>query len=208
VVAEFENAVNGITASTHFILAKVLAEELGVAVPTVASLRDVPGMTRTMVPIMQAAGIRALSVGVNNGSPAADTVNPGIWRDPETNTSVLFMQTGQGIGYPSELEPGGCFLRWLKSCLPVSVVIPHQRWRVCGNSSPTLSHPPATSLSLSPPPVPLIPLPPPPTSPLLHLPLFVSCGQCLSPGDGTDNPGTSPTDPGGLGRDSCVIVDG
>jgi hypothetical protein len=56
--------------------------------------RSPTGMTRSMIPIMVDAGVVAVSVGVNNGSPAPDMPNPGVWRDEATNTSVLFMQTG------------------------------------------------------------------------------------------------------------------
>lgn len=42
-------------------------------------------------------GIRAISIGVNDGSPAPAMPNPGVWLDPLSNTSVMYMQVnGEG----------------------------------------------------------------------------------------------------------------
>ena len=107
-----ENGYNEEMINVQFQLARDLADEIGISRPTTASLRDVPGTTRSLIPILVNNGITALSVGVNNGSPAPVMPNPGVWKDPSSNTSVLFMQTGQGIGYPNNpgpdpLNPGG-----------------------------------------------------------------------------------------------------
>jgi hypothetical protein len=44
-----------------------LDKKLGVAPKTVMSQRDVPGTTRSLIPILRSNGVTALSVGVNGG---------------------------------------------------------------------------------------------------------------------------------------------
>ena len=71
-----------------------------------------PGTTRALIPVLVRNNISAISIGVNDAAPNALMPNPGIWLDPETNTSVLYMQTGPGICYPwppgpDPLNPGG-----------------------------------------------------------------------------------------------------
>ena len=90
-----------------------LLSELGldaqVAAPTVMQQRDVPGITRAVVPLLAQAGVVGLSIGANDGSPAplvpstaacvggAHVVRtPFRWRDAASNTSVLV-----------DLHPGG-----------------------------------------------------------------------------------------------------
>jgi hypothetical protein len=109
---EWEMAFNAEMVAFHFQLGRDLADELGVPRPTVASLRDVPGTTRALVPLLVANGVAAISIGVNDAAPNADMPNPGVWLDPATNTSVLYMQTGPGICYPwppgpDPTQPGG-----------------------------------------------------------------------------------------------------
>ena len=102
---EYENAFNEEMISVQFQLSADLADELGLPRPATASLRDVPGTTRALVPILARHNITALSVGVNGGSPAPDMPNPGVWKDPASGASVLYMQTGQGQGYPNNPGP-------------------------------------------------------------------------------------------------------
>ena len=109
--AEYENCMIDELVDAQFQLSFDLADELGVARPKTLSLRDVPGTTRSLIPLLRRNNITALTVGVNGGSPAPAMPNPGIWRDPASGASVLFMQTGQGIGYPNNpgtpTDPGG-----------------------------------------------------------------------------------------------------
>ena len=126
---EYEQALNSDVIDASFALARDLADELGVERPTVLSLRDVPGTTRALVPIMVRNNISTISIGVNDAAPNADMPNPGVWRDPETNTSVLYMQTGPGICYPwppgpDPLHPGGLGA-------PSCVVVPGLRHAMC-----------------------------------------------------------------------------
>jgi hypothetical protein len=102
---EYENALNEEMVAVQFQLAFDLADELGLPRPKTVSLRDVPGTTRALVPLLVKNNITAISIGVNGGSPAPDMPNPGIWRDPASGTQVLYMQTGQGIGYPNNPGP-------------------------------------------------------------------------------------------------------
>jgi len=109
---EYEQALNSDVIDFSFQLARDLADELGVPRPSVLSLRDVPGTTRGLVPILEGNNITAISVGVNDAAPNALMPNPGVWWDPASNASVLYMQTGPGICYPwppgpDPLHPGG-----------------------------------------------------------------------------------------------------
>jgi hypothetical protein len=102
---EYENAYNAAMIAVQFQLSFDLADELGVPRPTTVSLRDVPGTTRALVPLLVANNITAISIGVNGGSPAPDMPNPGVWLDPASGARVLYMQTGQGVGYPNNPGP-------------------------------------------------------------------------------------------------------
>jgi hypothetical protein len=109
---EYEQAIVSDVIDFSFQLAFNLADELGVPRPSVLSLRDVPGTTRALVPILVRNNISAISIGVNDAAPNANMPNPGLWVDPESNTSVLYMQTGPNICYPwppgpDPLNPGG-----------------------------------------------------------------------------------------------------
>jgi hypothetical protein len=116
---QYENAFNAEMVAVQFQLAADLADELGVPRPRTVSLRDVPGTTRALVPLMVKHNITAISIGVNGGSPAPDMPNPGVWRDPASNTSVLYMQTGQNQGYPNNPgpDPANCGGMCRASCV-------------------------------------------------------------------------------------------
>jgi hypothetical protein len=103
--AEYEAAFNEEQVALQFRLSFDLADELGVARPRTLSLRDVPGTTRALVPILRANNITALSIGVNDKAPAPAMPNPGVWLDPASGASVLYMQTSQGQGYPAQWGP-------------------------------------------------------------------------------------------------------
>eukprot|EP00775_Hariotina_reticulata_P005520 gene5520-5755_t len=81
-------------------LARRLDEQLGQQYKTVISLRDVPGLTRAVIPLLVAHGIRAVTVGVNAGSapPGVPLDTPFIWRDMETDTSLLALWHAGGYG--------------------------------------------------------------------------------------------------------------
>ena len=92
--SQYELAFNADMVDEQFRLSRELADELGVPRPRVLSLRDVPGTTRALIPLLVRNNITALTVGVNNGAPNPAMPSPGRWADPGSNTSVMFMQTG------------------------------------------------------------------------------------------------------------------
>jgi hypothetical protein len=99
--SQYELAFNADMVSEQFRLSRELADELRVPRSRVLSLRDVPGTTRSLIPLLVRNNITALTVGVNNGAPDPAMPSPGVWADPHSNSSVLFMQTGPGVGYPA-----------------------------------------------------------------------------------------------------------
>ena len=54
----------------HKHLVKVLADRFGVERPAVLSQRDVPGLTRSAIPLLQAAGVRPSEVLYNSAISA------------------------------------------------------------------------------------------------------------------------------------------
>eukprot|EP00123_Amoebidium_parasiticum_P011468 comp20732_c0_seq1/m.27111 comp20732_c0_seq1/g.27111 ORF comp20732_c0_seq1/g.27111 comp20732_c0_seq1/m.27111 type:complete len:818 (-) comp20732_c0_seq1:638-3091(-) len=70
----------------------------------VLSQRDVPGMTRSVIPHLSKYGVRFVSVGVNGGSAPPAVPKIFRWLDQSTETSVVgFWHAG---GYPND-PPGG-----------------------------------------------------------------------------------------------------
>lgn len=55
------------------------------------SQRDVPGMTRAVVPALAAAGVRAITVGVNPWSTPPAVPRAFVWRDAESGVSLPSM---------------------------------------------------------------------------------------------------------------------
>ena len=60
-------------------------------IPTVLSQRDVPAMTRSMIPILKRNGVRAISIGCNEWSAPPDTPNIFRWKDPVSNEEIITM---------------------------------------------------------------------------------------------------------------------
>ena len=63
---EYGGAYSGLMVDEMMALPKRLADELGVPRPIVASLRDVPGAPRSLIPALVRNNISVLSIGVNN----------------------------------------------------------------------------------------------------------------------------------------------
>ena len=136
--AEYELAFNAEMVDEQFRLSRELADELQVPRSRVLSLRDVPGTTRALIPLLARNTITALTVGVNNGAPNPAMPSPGRWADAESNTSVLFMQTGPGVGYPArEADHGGL-------CRRVCVTAPMLTHAMCWAFRPDNSGPPSS----------------------------------------------------------------
>uniref|UniRef100_A0A6B2KYN8 P-type domain-containing protein n=1 Tax=Arcella intermedia TaxID=1963864 RepID=A0A6B2KYN8_9EUKA len=93
---------------------------------TVLSQRDVPGMTRAIIPILLANGIKAISVGVNGGSSPPDVPKSFIWRDEETSSEIHTFYLSGGYGGLNGWFPGEPF-DW--TSVPGSTDIMVVAWR-------------------------------------------------------------------------------
>jgi hypothetical protein len=62
------------------------------------SQRDVPGITRAVIPLLSRAGVRALSVGVNTYSGPPHVPRIFKWVDRPSNTSLVAMWHPGGYG--------------------------------------------------------------------------------------------------------------
>lgn len=62
------------------------------------SQRDVPGMTRSIIPRLRANGVHTVSVGVNGGSTPPNVPQAFIWADPVSgdNVTALYLSGGYG----------------------------------------------------------------------------------------------------------------
>lgn len=82
------------TFKAGLVAARELAARFGRPAPTVLSQRDVPGLTVGVVPLLAGEGVKGISVGSNDGSPAPmvpSTVDcyhgyqqvrtPFVWKD-------------------------------------------------------------------------------------------------------------------------------
>jgi hypothetical protein len=72
---------------------------------TVMSQRDVPGMTRSIIPLLASRGVHTISVGVNGGSTPPNVPTAFDWHDPVSNTSVRALYVNGGYGGES-VVPG------------------------------------------------------------------------------------------------------
>ncbi|CAG5115517.1 unnamed protein product [Candidula unifasciata] len=67
------------------------------------SQRDVPGMTKALLPVLQARGVKAISVGVNPGTAPPDVPSPFVWKLKASDPDGIMAFWVKG-GYP--LNPG------------------------------------------------------------------------------------------------------
>ena len=75
-----------------------LDAEFGAAPKAVLSQRDVPGLTRAMIPLLKRHGVRAVSVGVNGESMYPRVPRIFRWRDPISSEEVVAMWHARGYG--------------------------------------------------------------------------------------------------------------
>ena len=80
-----------------FQLTNKLARDLNYS-PLAMSQRDVPGLTRSLVPIMSQQMIQAVTVGVNAACMPPAVPTAFKWRDPTSGTSVIGMWHPHGYG--------------------------------------------------------------------------------------------------------------
>ncbi len=69
-----------------------------------AKMTDVPGHTRAIVPLLAAAGIQFLHIGVNASSTSPDVPPVFVWRDPSGAEVIVMYQRG---GYGDLVEVAG-----------------------------------------------------------------------------------------------------
>jgi len=62
------------------------------------SQRDVPGMTRSLIPILKAANVSAISIGANDGSTPPNVPPCFKWVDSNSGESILALFTWPGYG--------------------------------------------------------------------------------------------------------------
>lgn len=79
-------------------LSQSLQVLLGAQVSTTLSQRDVPGMTRSVVPILRKAGVNAINVGCNGASTPPKVPKIFRWLDEPSNTSITAMVHPYGYG--------------------------------------------------------------------------------------------------------------
>jgi hypothetical protein len=75
-----------------------LDAQFGLPAKGVLSQRDVPGMSRAVLPGLAAAGVRAISVGVNGASTAPDVPRAFVWQDPASGVRMPAMWHAEGYG--------------------------------------------------------------------------------------------------------------
>ena len=63
------------------------------------SQRDVPGMTRALIPLLKGAGVRAISIGANDGSTPPDVPPAFLWKDNATSTEIVGLLNWPGYGH-------------------------------------------------------------------------------------------------------------
>ncbi len=79
-------------------LSQSLQQQFGKTVSSTLSQRDVPGITRSAIPVLVEAGVTAVSVGVNGGSTPPTVPKLFKWLDPDSGKSLYAMWHPYGYG--------------------------------------------------------------------------------------------------------------
>ena len=66
--------------------------------PNTVSQRDVPGTTRAIIPLLHAAGVKAMSIGTNFGSAPVVVPRLSLWHDQPSNRSLYLFYHPRGYG--------------------------------------------------------------------------------------------------------------
>ncbi|XP_062498804.1 uncharacterized protein LOC134176140 [Corticium candelabrum] len=82
-----------------------LDKKYGKLPTTTMSQRDVPGMTRSIIPTLVANGVKAITVGVNGGSMPPAVPSVFVWHHSPTNQSILAMWHPGGYGGQHGVQP-------------------------------------------------------------------------------------------------------
>eukprot|EP00742_Colponemidia_sp_Colp-10_P005273 GILJ01005632.1.p1 GENE.GILJ01005632.1~~GILJ01005632.1.p1 ORF type:complete len:745 (+),score=92.80 GILJ01005632.1:37-2271(+) len=65
---------------------------------SVLSQRDVPSMTRSVLPLLQKRGIQAITIGVNGASMPLDVPKVFLWQDLQSRSEMITMYHPRGYG--------------------------------------------------------------------------------------------------------------
>ena len=89
---------------------------------TAAKMTDVPGHTRSMVPLLAEAGVRFLHLGVNEASPVPDVPEVFRWRaEGGQEVVVMYQNSYGGTHFPSGQSDGLSFAHTNDNAGPQSV---------------------------------------------------------------------------------------
>ena len=85
-----------------------LARSMNVSRPRTLSQRDVPGLTRAVVPLLAKSGVHSISIGANGGSAAPDLPGYTSSREATLSTPFVWKDTASGSSIVAHWHPGGC----------------------------------------------------------------------------------------------------
>lgn len=71
-------------------------------IPSVVSQRDVPGMTRSMIPLFKKANISAVSIGANSRASTLNVPEVFRWSDPQSGEELIGIYHPKGYGGTDE----------------------------------------------------------------------------------------------------------
>ena len=72
-------------------MSRDLSSPLSIPPPATLSQRDVPGLSRSAIPLLKSTGITGISVGVNGASLPPAVPRAFVWRDESSDSEVLCM---------------------------------------------------------------------------------------------------------------------
>lgn len=75
-----------------------LDRQFGKTNKTTLSQRDVPGMTRALIPILSRKGVSAISIGANDGSTPPDVPACFLWTDADSESELIGLFNWPGYG--------------------------------------------------------------------------------------------------------------
>ena len=81
------------------------------------SQRDVPGMTRALIPLLRRNGVRAISIGANGGSTPPELPPCFLWKDPQSDESLVGLFTWPGYGMLPISQQRQCVVDGLEHAL-------------------------------------------------------------------------------------------
>jgi hypothetical protein len=124
-----ENLASSLLFEMSLDLSLSLSQQFGLPPSVILSQRDVPGMTRGVVPLLSNNGVAAITVGVNDYTCAPDVPKAFVWSDTASGKDVIALVHAYG-------------------CTPPQSSCPH--------SSPPLTAPPTKQTPTTPAPIALI----------------------------------------------------